>query len=178
VAGDGKLAVLTSPGVLAAPGVQVFANAATDPAGPPTPADSDLYYNNVLRDWMEYDGGRAKWLSITTLQLVAGRRGNISTGTFLRGVGTLVLDAGNRGIPCQKGTIVYLAVTRTDAGLATIEVLNNGGVVATLATSVAGPQSTTAINVDVASGLLSFRNAAVGSAMSNVQIALGYKRRI
>lgn len=178
MANDGKLVVTTSLGVLAAPGVQVFANAAVDPAGPPTPADGDLYYNNVLREWMEYDGGRAKWLSLTTLQMIAGRNGNIGTGVFFRGVGSMTFDAVNKGVPCQKGTIVYLGITRTDTGLATVEVLNNGAVVATLASSIAGPQATTSINVDIASGLLSFRNAAVGSSMSNVQISLGYKRRI
>lgn len=178
MAGDGKLAVLTSPGVLAAPGVQLFASAAADPAGPPTPSDGDLYYNNVLRDWMEYDGGRAKWVSIATLLTQAGRNGNVATGVFLRGIGSMVFDATNKGIPCQKGTIVYLALTRTDTGLATVEVLNNGVVVASLASSVAGPTSTTAINVDISAGLLSLRNAAAGSAMSNVQTVLGYKRRI
>ena len=178
MANDGKLVVLQASGVQATPGPQVYVPAAVDPVGPPTPADGDLYYNNVLRDWMQYDGGRAQWLSITTLLIQAGRNGNATVGTFFKGVGSLVFDAGNRGVPCQKGTIVYLALTRTNAGLAVIEVLNNGVVVAALSSSVAGPTSTAAINADIAAGLLSFRNAPVGAAMSNVQIVLGYKRRI
>jgi hypothetical protein len=174
----GKLVVLTAPGVQATAGQQVYVQSATDPAGPPTPADGDLYYNTVLNEWMSYDGARAKWLGLSQLLVQAGRNGNTGVGTFYRGIGNMVLDATTKGIACQKGTIVYLAISRTDTGLATLDVLNNGVLVATLASTVAGATATTAINVDLAAGLLSFSNAAGGATTSNVQIVLVYRRRV
>ena len=74
-----------------------------------------------------------------------------------------------RGAPVPAGTLVRVEWTRTDADAATLEVLNNGSVIATVVSAAAGVASSGAISVAVAAGLVSFRNLSTGNPTSNVQ---------
>ena len=75
-----------------------------------------------------------------------------------------------RGVPVPAGTLVLVEWTRTDADAATLEVLNNGTVITTVASAAAGVASSGAISIAVAAGLMSFRNLSSGAPTSNVQI--------
>jgi hypothetical protein len=76
-----------------------------------------------------------------------------------------------RGLSVPAGTMVLVEWTRTDAGAATLDILNNGSVVASVASAGAGKSSSGAITVAIAAGLVSFQNRlAGGSTTSNVQI--------
>jgi hypothetical protein len=177
VAAAGKIVALASSGRQVTAGVQVYPPAASDPVSP-TPAGGDIYYNTALDELMVYDGTRSKWLSSATYTIQVGRDANTTPGAFFRGIGSMLLDASNRGIACPKGTIVSLAISRTNAGAATLDVLNNGVSVATLANSVSGATRSDTVNADVSAGLLSFQNQAGGSLVANVQIVLQMKRRV
>jgi hypothetical protein len=78
-----------------------------------------------------------------------------------------------RGIPVPAGTLTLVDITRTDSSSTSLEVLNNGSVIYTLATAAAGRVTSGTISVAVSAGLISFRNIASGSggsSTSNVQI--------
>jgi hypothetical protein len=147
---------------------------ATDPGGA---VDGDLYFNTVLEELMEYDGTRAKWLSVKALTFTAGRNGLTLAGNFYRGADGLTFGA-NIGYPVPKGTLVGLALTRTDADAADLEVLVGGSVIATLSSSAAGITADWAANADFSAGLLQFRNKSTGNTTDNVQITAILKRRI
>jgi len=153
-----------------------YSSSAIDPISPP-PSAGDMYYNTSLEEEMRYDGTRSKWLTTNNSELQAGRSGNAGGGIFYRGINGQVLNATDRGFPVRRGTLVYLALSRSDADLATLEVLVNGVVIATLSHSSSGLTEDTSINVDFDSGLMSFRNQAGGNTTSNVQIIVQYKRR-
>jgi len=99
----------------------------------------------------------------------AGRSANTPPGVFYRGINGMLLNAGDRGIPCGAGTLRRLAWTRSDADPATIEVLVNGLLVATLTSSASGPVESSP-NVDIPAGIMSFRNLLGGNTTSAVQI--------
>ena len=106
-------------------------------------------------------------LNHTTVQ--AGRNGDTLTGAFYRGIDGMVLDAANLGLPVPVGTLKFLGWSKTSAASSTLEVLNNGSVIATLVNPGVGVVSSYP-DVSVALGLLSFRNLAAGATTSNVQI--------
>jgi hypothetical protein len=176
VSDAGKIVALTSGGRQVTAGVQIYPPSATDPVSP-APANGDLYYNTAIEELMVYDGARAKWLSSATYTFLAGRNGATNAGNFYRGVNGMVLDAANRGFACPLGTIVSIAWSRTDADAATLDVLNNGSSVATLASAATGATRDDTVDADVSAGLLSFQNQAGGNQTSNVQIVVLLKRR-
>lgn len=103
----------------------------------------------------------------TTVQ--AGTNGDTLAGAFYRGINGMLLNGGPRGIPVPTGTLRFLGWSKTSAAASTLEVLNNGVVIATLANPAAGVvTSEPKVPVDV--GLLSFRNLAAGATTTNVQI--------
>jgi len=150
---------------------------ATDP--PPAPAGT-TYFNTVLGSLMGYDAVRGKWLSSDSVVTMGatGRNGNTNVGAFYRSADGMVLDGSTRGIPVRKGTLTSLAMTRTDADPATLEVLVNGVVVGSLLSSAAGLSFDSTLNADFAAGLMSFRNAPGGNVTSNVQITAEYRFRL
>ena len=154
--------------------VRIHAPAVADPSSP-TPVDGDLYFNTAIDEWMEYDGGRAKWLSITGLTILSGADGGTNAGSFYR-FGTLAYGT-NIGHTVPKGTLVGLAWSRTDSAAATLEVLVGGSVIATLASSAAGSVVNWALNADFAEGRMQFRNQAGGNTATNVIITAILKRR-
>ena len=156
-------------------GVRIFAPSATDPSSP-TPLDGDLYFNTAIKEWMEYDGTRTKWLSISALNFQGGRNGNTAPGSFYRAFDGLTFGT-NIGYEVPKGTLVGLSWSRTDADAATLEVLVGGSVIATLASSAAGGTSDWAVNADFSAGLMQFRNQSGGNVTSNVLIVAQMKRR-
>lgn len=158
-------------------GVRHYASSATDPAVP-APADGDRYYNTSINEEMRYDGSRSKWLSVSGLSIQSGRNGNTGVNRFYRGVNGMTLNAGDRGFSVPQGTLVYLAMSRTDSDAATLEILVNGVVIATLLTNASGSTLDLTVNADHAAGLLSFRNQAGGNTTSNVQIVAITKRRV
>lgn len=156
--------------------VLVYPPQATNPAAP-VPRGGDLYYNTTIDEYCYYDDFRAKWLSATSLNVQAGRNGTTPANAFFRGVNGMLLDAANRGFSVPQGTVVGLSIVKVSAALTTIEVLVNGATVVTIGTGGAGNTSSFFVNADFPAGIMSFRNAAAGSAVSNAQITLWYKRR-
>lgn len=148
-------------------------------ASPPTLLDgSVLWYNTLDANVYYYDLTRSKWLSTQVVSVSAGRNGTVGAGQFYRGVDGMALDASTRGLPIHGNhTIVSISATKTDVGNSTLEVLNNGVVVGSLAMSGAGVQSSSP-NIDITSGLLSFRNAlSSASSTDNVQLTIQCRRR-
>ena len=164
-----------SDGSVTINGITNYGAAAVDPAVPP-PSAGDMYYNTILNEEMRYDSSRGKWLTTMSHNVQAGRNGNTNPGVFYRGVNGMVLNAGDRGLPVFRGTLTSVSIARTDSDAATLEVLVNGVVIATLAHSASGFTSSD-FNVDFNDGLMSFRNQAGGSQTSNTQINITYKRR-
>lgn len=157
-------------------GSRFWGVSATDPVSP-SPTDGDVYYNSVLRELMQYDGGRSKWLSVVSLSFVAGRNGFTAAGAYYRGINGLSMGT-NIGYPVPKGTLVGISWSRTDSTAATLEVLVDGSVIATLASGVAGPVYNWSVNADFNEGLLQFRNLSTGTTTRDVQITAVVKRRI
>jgi len=157
-------------------GSRFWGTSATDPSSP-TPTDGDLYFNTVLHEMMQYDGGRTKWLSIAQQTCHAGRDGLTLAGSYYRFMDGLP-GGTNIGYPVPKGTLVGIAWTRVDSDAATLEVLVGGSVVATLASGVAGPVYNWSVNADFNEGLLQFRNLSTGNTTTDVQITALLKRRI
>jgi hypothetical protein len=75
------------------------------------------------------------------------------------------------GYPVPDGTLTLVEITRTDSAATSLEVLNNGSVISTLATAAAGRVSSGTISVSVSAGLISFRNISSGVTITNVSIA-------
>ena len=146
----------------------------TDPVG--IHGAGDVYYNTSIDEVMRYSGDKNKWLSALSLTVQAGRNGTTNPAVFYRAINGMVLDAGDRGLPVTKGTLISLAMSRTDSDAAILECLVNGVVVATLASSASG-LTEGSYNIDIDTGLISFRNQVGGNATSNVQIIAVYKRR-
>lgn len=147
-------------------------------ASPPATIDgSVLWMDSATYVLYGYDVTRAKWLSIDEKSVAGGRNGATAAGVFYRGEDSIVLDAINRGLPVQKGTVVYVGITRTDTSASTLQVLVNGVVISELAHSAAGLTSSDTFNDDFPSGLMSFRNKSTGTTTNNVQIMVNYRRR-
>lgn len=157
-------------------GSRFWGTSATDPSSP-TPTDGDMYYNTVLREMMQYDGGRSKWLSIASLTFNSGRNNNTLAGNFYRGINGITFGT-NIGYPVPKGTLTGISWTRTDSDAATLEVVLDTTVIATLASGVAGPVYNWSVNADFDEGLLKFRNLSTGNTTTNVQITAIVKRRV
>jgi hypothetical protein len=157
------------------PGQRFYGASATDPSSP-TPAGGDMYYNTALGELMTYDGSRSKWLSVSQMTLVSGRNNNTLAGSFYRGADGIVFGT-NIGYPVPKGTLVGFAWSRTDSDAATLEVLVGGSVIATLASSAAGPTFDWSANADFSAGLMQFRNQTGGNITTDVQITAIMKRR-
>jgi hypothetical protein len=155
---------------------RLYPKQATDPVAP-SPTVSDLYYNTVIDELMIFDGNRGKFLSVGSFEVQAGRNGNTAAGSFYRAVNGMVLNATNRAIPVPKGTLTRLAWSRTDSDSATLEVLRNGTVIATLASTASGDTQDNTVDADFDEGRLSFRNLSSGNTTSNVQIRAVFKRR-
>jgi len=166
---------LTLPGTLN--GVQHFASGSADP-GVPTPADGDRYFNTSLKEDMRYDGSRSKWLSVGSLNVQAGRRGNTLAGSYYRAVDGMTFDGGHLGVCAPKGTLVYLGWSKGSAATATLEVLVGGVVVTTLTNPAAGSVASLTVNADFDAGNMSFRNQTGGSTTTDVQVFAVFKRRV
>lgn len=165
----------TTGKIVQSPGPRFYGTSATDPSSP-TPADGDMYYNTALRELMTYDGGRAKWLSVSQMTIGSGRARITGAGSYYRGNdgATYGTDIGH---PLPKGTLVGIAWSRTDNDSATLEVLVGGSVIATLASAVSGPVYNWSVNADFNEGLMQFRNLSTGNATADVQITAVVKRR-
>lgn len=151
-------------------GVRHYASAVADPVLP-APANGDTYYNLGLNLQMQYDGVRAKWLSVETATFLFGRDGNTPAAVYYHTVDGRVMSStlGYRAI--RNGTVVALGYTRTDADAATFEVDSNGVSIATLASAATGGQST-ALDGNFALGdILSVQNALGSNITSDV---IGY----
>jgi hypothetical protein len=156
----------------------VTANPIEASATPPTTTDGTvLWYNTTTQSVFFYDTTRSKWLGAEVNDVLAGRSGTTPPGNFYRGQDSMVLDAGNRGLPVSQGCLTSIAWSRTDTGSATLEVLVNGTAVAELNASAAGATRSDSFNADFSAGLMSFRNKAALSNTQNVQIAVQYRRR-
>lgn len=168
---------LTNVGTAVPASGSMLPPSATDP--PPAPAGT-TYLNTVLGSLMAYDTVRAKWLSSDSCAITGatGRNGNTAAGAFYRAADGMVMDGSQRGVPVRKGTLTSLAWTRTDATPATLEVLVNGVVIATLLSNAAGVVFDSSVDADLPAGLMSFRNAAGGATTSNVQITAEYRYRL
>ena len=157
--------------------INIYPSQASSPSSP-SPENGDLYFNTSVREWFYYDQPRTAWLTTSSFSLSAGRNGNVTAGSFFRGINGMLLDATNRGMSVPQGTVVGLSATKTSTAASDIEVLVNGVVVTTF-TLGGSPGSTESFTLsdNFPQGVLSFRNAAGGATVRNVQIVLWYKRR-
>ena len=154
---------------------------AVDPTVP-APAAGDRYYNTVLETEMRYDGTRAKWLSVDSITIQVGRRGNTQQGSFYRMTDGLAMTIGTLGVSVPKGTITRIGSVRQGGqnNPAVVEILSGGGVIASLSQAV-GPShdADETIDADVdASGFISIRNKAGLARTRNVHIVVTMKRRV
>lgn len=125
-------------------GIRNYGLSATDPAVP-APADGDFYVNSVLDMAMLYDGTRAKWLSVETVEIPFNRNGNTGGGAFYR-MGNRAMS-GSLGRTAEwDGTVVSISYTRQDVDLATFEVIADG--VTSLATLASSAISGTTLTAD------------------------------
>jgi len=160
--------------------IDIYAPANTDPV-PLTLTEGDLYFNKQLLEYMYYDGTRSKWLSINTISIQAGRKGDTLPGSYYRGVDGMTLDGADRVFSVPKGTITAVSWSQTSSSSATLEILNNGatlGVPAEVVLSSSGTVRVDTKNVNIQAGTLSFRNKLGGNTTTNVQIIIEIKKRI
>jgi len=140
---------------------------ATDPVSP-APAAGDQYFNTALGLEMFYDGSRAKWLSVEVCEIPFGRSGNTNTGSFYRGVDSLLMSATIGRHAEYNGTVVSLGYTRSDSDEASFEVAANGTTIASLLSEAVSGRSNS-LNGNFNQGdILGVRNSAVGNITSNV----------
>ena len=160
-------------------GIRHYPASATDPTVP-APATGDRYYNTVLETDMRYDGTRGKWLSVDSITVQAGRKGNTANGSFYRMTDGLVMTIDDIGLNVPKGTITRIGASRAGTnGVSVLEVLSGGAVIANLSMS-AGPSINSDENIDAdidASGIISIRNKSGLSRTRDVQITVTMKRR-
>lgn len=146
-------------------GIRHYNKSTVDPTTP-TPADGDRYYNTALHMEMRYDGSRSKWLSVDSNTIQFGATGDTTTGTYFKGIDGLMSSIA--GYPAfYAGTVVELAITRSDTDSATFEVVVNG----TAITEMPSSSSTTrlSLNADfVAGAVLAIRNKGSGNTVSDV----------
>jgi len=147
--------------------------AISDPGGSPYPGDQ--YFNLTLQEQMRYDSVRAKWLSVGTLAIQAGRYVSTGAGIPYRAVGYVQFST-TAGIPVPKSTIVYLAIQTENVVSSTLEVYQGVSLVGSLAHTGNFTEDVSA-DIDLAAGHLGFANAAGGAAVTNGQILAVLKRR-
>lgn len=150
-----------------------FPPSAGNPAGPA--AHGDAYFDTALGMEMRYDGPRAKWLSLQTVEFHFGRDGNTPPGAYYRAADGRVMSATNGWYALYSGTIVGLGYTRDNSLFATFSVTANGGSVASLSTtSTSG--GITSFNGDFSAGqILAVANG--GNLTSNVIAVLQVRWR-
>ena len=156
-------------------GLRVYGHLSVDPADPP-PSDGDTYYNTAIREMMNYDGSRSKWLSVSSYPVSAGRNGNTAPGSFYRGPDGLTFAPGI-GFTVPKGTLTTVSWSKTSVASGSLETIVSGSVVHTLTSSVADTVFDYAANADFNAGLMQFRNKSTGNTTSNVVINAVYKKR-
>ncbi len=165
----------TSGKIIQGAGVRHYGASTTDPTVP-TPQAGDKYYNTAINEEMAYDGTRSKWLSVTTIMDGAGRNGNTNSGLFYRRWNGMTLAA-SLGPYIAKGTIVRIGYATSVAAKHTYEVLVNGVVVSSLASSDAASAFDDTLNDDFPAGIMSSRNGASSDTTNNFQSAIYYKLR-
>jgi hypothetical protein len=151
--------------------------AAVDPTFP-SPVVGSKYYNTALEEEMAYDATRTKWLSVSSFVLQSGKNARLGAGQYFRAIDGTVLDDGDRGIPAHKGTIVSVALQRTDADATVVEFLNNGGLLTTVLSSSATAARDDAYDEDLTQGRVSFRIKSTENAIQNGQLVVVYKKRV
>jgi hypothetical protein len=150
---------------------------AADPSSP-APANGDRYFNTVIHEDMVYDGTRTKWLSVAVVTLLSGSDEDTAAGSYYRGMDGMAYGT-NRGHSVPKGTLVGIAICKTDSNTTPLEVLVGVTVIATLTVTAAGLTADWAVNADFNEGQMKFRNKLSGGATStDVQITALIKRRV
>jgi hypothetical protein len=150
-------------------GVRHYASSAVDPVLP-LPADGDVYYNTVLQMMMQYDGIRAKWLSITSQEFTFGRNGNTPAAVYYRTIDGRVMSSTLGWYSVRAGTVVALGYTRSDADAATFEIDANGVSIETVASAAAGGLDNS-LDGDFAAGVVLAVQNALGSNVTSDVIA-------
>lgn len=116
----------------------------------PSPVHGDTYFDITLSTEMYWDNPRNAWLSIETFSFAFGRNGTVPQGGFFRGVDGKAM-AGNIGeLALHNGMITQINLTR-DAPPSTpwttyYSVLADGGLIAELQISGAGPSGNVVSN--------------------------------
>ncbi len=154
-----------------------YAPSATNPVAP-APTDGDRYYNTALDQYMYYDAGRTKWLSVDSMTILFGRNGTVAAGAYYRGINGATLSATIGWPAFYNGTIVALGYTRSDTDAATFDVLEGGVSRATLASAAVSGISNALDGDFSAGGVLSVINQAGGNATDDVQGWLRIKWRV
>jgi hypothetical protein len=143
---------------------------AADPVAP-APSDGDTYWNTVLSMDMRYDGARSKWLSNSEVLLLFGRALDTAAGSYFEGSNTIQFTA-TRGYPAfYNGTVVAIGFTRDDVDAATVEVTQDGVLIAgAVLLSNATYNADVSIDGDFTAGdVLGVRNQAGGNTVTNLQ---------
>ena len=152
-----------------------YGKASSDPSDP-TPVDGDGYFNTTLKQRMVYDGTRSKWLTENIYEVSFAAGAALAAAAYLDFHGQ-TMNGTNGGIPAVKGTLVSLALTRSDSDAATIEVTRNGTAIAELATSAAGITRDDTLDVDFDAGLLAARVKTGSNAIDDLRVVAGYRGR-
>lgn len=150
-----------------------YAPASSDPSSP-TPAEGDTYFNTTLKQLMVYDGTRSKWLSDAVFTL--GFAGGAGVSGYFDHHGQAT-DGGNGDVPVLKGTVVSVAISRSDSDASTIEVTLGGTAVCELVTSAAGVTRDSTLNADFAAGLMTTRVKSAANAIDDARVQVGYRLR-
>jgi hypothetical protein len=136
----------------------------------------EKYFNAVLQQEMYYDGFRQKWLSIATLSEGAGINGNCEPGEYYKRYNGSVLSAVS-GPHVQKGTIIGIGYSSTEAATHTYEVMLDGIAVAELASGGNAIAFNDFVNGDFDSGIMAGRSKLNSSDVRGVQSIVRYKLR-
>ena len=148
----------------------------TNPVSP-TPSEGDLYYSDVLNQYMYYDSSRSKWLSVSVYVEGNGRNGNTTAGSFYRRYNGKILSASDGGAT-TAGTITFIAFTCSTAVTHTYEVLVNGVLISSLASGGAAAAGDATLNDDFPLGIMSARNAAGSATTNGLQATIHYRLRV
>jgi hypothetical protein len=156
-------------------GIRSYNKVAIDPTAP-TPADGDRYYNTALHMEMRYDGLRGKWLSVESSIIQFGASGDTLVGGYFKGVDGLL--SATKGYPAfYAGTVVELAITRSDTDTTTLEVVADGLAIAEMISN--STVTRLQLNADFAAGqILGVRNKATGNTVSDVDGWLKVKWKV
>ena len=155
-------------------GRRMYSNSATDPVSP-TPADGDKYYNTALREEMNYDAGRSKWLSVASFAFSFGSDTTTAAGVYYKLDGKTMTSI--QGTFVRKCTIVYLGFTQLTAIANNLEILENGSVIYDWAMS-AVKTNFNSPNVDVGALVLTARNKSTSGTTVDAHITGWFKLRV